>query len=223
MKERREHPRTPFTALVTFLIAGSDTPQLCKGIDLSVGGARMRTWGNQPPLGELVECDLIVDQRTRLQVDGEVVRRDDDGEHFAIRFVNLSPALKSRIVELVDRALSAAGSEQLDPLRERTETPLIASYQLHDLLGRMDRVSGPTRRSAPDDAAFRAAIPTIPPDAPSVIDTSLPPGAFRLLCEVDGRLTCAQLAARSPTGATDALRLLRELVDLGFLSLGGTT
>lgn len=205
MRERRKHPRVPFNALVTFLTAQSDRPRLCKGVDLSMGGARMRSFGDPPAIEQLVECELLVDEHTSLRLDGEILRVDGDTGDVALRFMNLTPQTRSILQELIGE-LGQRAEAHSAPGRSAELT----------VQGGVDTEAAvQTDPDVPPREASR--VFSIAPAAPSVVEASLSGTAFRLLCLVDGRHTCAELADAAGLPLKETSKQLRALAERGFI------
>lgn len=70
--------------------------------NLSIGGVLLQSEHSPPPLGHRVRLRLIVENEARvMSVHGEVVRHEDDGETFAIRFTELDPVRKAFLDDLI--------------------------------------------------------------------------------------------------------------------------
>lgn len=106
--ERRQHPRVPYGAWVET----EDEEQGLRffpSVNLSIGGLLLRAEKDRPPIGRKVRLRLVVENESRVMtVQGEVVRHDEDGATFAVRFTNLDPVRKGFLNDLVNEHLGSS-------------------------------------------------------------------------------------------------------------------
>jgi c-di-GMP-binding flagellar brake protein YcgR len=113
-EEQRVHARIHVSTDIQVVPAGSSTPVTATLKDLSKGGARFQVLTAVGALGDAIELLLPSLNGPDIAVTGQIIRsmQGAEGHVVAVRFDQVEPEMRQRLIDLIEVLLSTSGGKQ---------------------------------------------------------------------------------------------------------------